>query len=416
MKKIILPLLWALLAFASLNAIKTGKSIFYADSYMLRARGVEAAYWNPANLIPGKYMDVWLPAINAGIGVNNNSLDLDTYNFVVSQDYLDAADKAKLMSKIKHDLHASCSGNISIFGFTLANMSLSSSLTYSGDLSVSKRYLELMLYGNTDSLYVFGKDRNNAQAISYGDLTFGAGNFTLPFLPDSFPEIRAGFSASILMGVGTAHSEDFYGSLSSTMDGISLRQDVTLRTGLGGYGFKSMLGLVSNPIPNLEVGLTLDNIFGYLKWIGTTEDTNFHISADSVFITNLDEDYYTETHETLDTEHFSTELPPELRMAALWNTSKMNFSADYVQAFKNSAVTNSTGRLALGVEAFPAPFLPIHFGLGFGNNSYPWRVSYGIGLSSKTGEFGISVQSYDSLFPGKKSKGLSLGSSVRLWL
>ncbi|MDD4309250.1 MAG: DUF5723 family protein [Candidatus Cloacimonetes bacterium] len=416
MKKLLFLCVVLLAAATTLTAIKTGKSIFYSDSYMLRARGVEASYWNPANLAPGKYIDVWLPFVNSGIQVNNNSLDLDTYNYVVSQEYLTEDDKDMIMRKLSHILHGSVSGNMSVFGFTMSNMAFSSSISYDGELSLSKRYMELLLYGNTDSLYVFDKSTTNAKALSYMDLTFGAGNFTIPFLPYGFPEIRAGFSASLLAGIGSADLREFNGYFSSTFDGLTMHQDAVLRSGIGGAGFKSMIGFASSPIENLEVGLTLDNIFGYINWVGVLENQNLHFAADSLYIINLEDDFYTETHESEDIDSFSTELPPELRLAALWSHKRMNFSADYVQGFKNSAVTDPTGRLALGAEVFPAPFLPVHFGIGFGNSNYPWRVSYGIGLKSKTGEFGISVQSYDSLFPGMKSKGLSLGSFVRLWI
>ena len=51
MKNNLFAFLAALLLASPLLAFNTGKSILFADSYMLRAQGVEAAYWNPANLV-----------------------------------------------------------------------------------------------------------------------------------------------------------------------------------------------------------------------------------------------------------------------------------------------------------------------------------------------------------------------------
>jgi hypothetical protein len=390
--------------------------MFYSDSFMLRARGVEASYWNPANLKPSKYIDIWLPGLNSGIYVGNNSLDLDTYNYIVSQDYLSEADKEYLLNKIGHSLIASFRGNTSIGGFTMENIAVSSSVSYMGEASLSKEYLELALYGNTDSLYVFDKSENDAKAISYTDFTFGAGNFVIPFLPDYYPEVRAGFSASLLAGLGSANLENFDGFLSSGMDGITMHQNIDLRTSVGGVGFKGMVGLASNPIPNLEVGLTLDNLFGFIKWNMVTEHTAVQIVADSLYMAAIGDDFYTETHETADIEPFTTELPAEMRLAALWKGEEYNVSADYVQGFKSSVTTSKTGRLALGAELMPFHFFHVHLGLGLGNSVYPWRASYGISLNSKTGELGVSVQSFKNLIPGNESKGVSLGVFARLWI
>ncbi|HNV62196.1 MAG TPA: hypothetical protein PKN54_04525, partial [Candidatus Cloacimonas acidaminovorans] len=134
MKKLALLLLFCLLFLTALNAFNTGKSVFFADSYMLRAKGVEAAYWNPANLQQKKGIDFWIPIMNLGIGINNNSLDLDTYNYVVSRDTLNDIDKQKILNKIDGSLRSALEGNISIVGFAFDNMSLSSSLHLTGKL------------------------------------------------------------------------------------------------------------------------------------------------------------------------------------------------------------------------------------------------------------------------------------------
>ena len=412
MKKLLLILL-ALVLLNCLFGVKTGKSIFYADSYMLRAQGVEAAYWNPALIKHDPHIDTWLPVLNTGVQVTNNSLDLDTYNKVVSDDYLDENEKADLLNKIKGSLVGEFSGNHSIGGFTLDNMAFSSSVSYMGKAAISKDYLDLLLEGNSDSMYVFNKDQNNLEALSYIDFTFGMGDLKLP-LGDKIPAIKAGFSGSILVGLANGYTEQFDGFLKSTMDGITMHQDVTLRTGIGGMGFKSMLGFVSNPYKGLDVGLTLDNVFGVLKWSGKTEDKYYSFRADSVYVANVNDDFYTTTDTTLATDSYSQSLPPELRLAAMYTLDKLSVSADFVQGFKESAVTGSTGRMALGAMYKPFGFLKLHWGLGFGNSRYPWRISYGISANSSTAELGLGFQSFKSVFPGTKSKGIAFGSYLRL--
>ncbi len=415
MKKLVIISL-ILLSLSALMAIKTGKSIFYADSYMLRAQGVEAAYWNPANLVAGKYYDLWLPGANTGVYVQNNALDLDTYNFVMSRDKLSDTDKELILNKLDGSLRGSFSGNTSIFGYAFSNMSISSSLNYMGSFSLSEQYLDILLHGNTEDQYKFDKHLNDISALSYADITFGIGGFNIPFLPETMPPIRFGMSGSVLAGVGSAHTERYDGYLRSSIDsGISMHQDIDIRTAMGGQGFKGMIGFASNPMPNLEVGLTLDNILGAINWNMYTKDQKYHFEADSVYVSNLEDNFYSQTSAEEEVESFSTSLPPELRMGVLWTSPKLSLSSDYVQGFEESMVTSSIGKLSFGARVLPVYFLPLSFGISLGNSKSPFRASYGISFKSETAEIGVGFQSFDSLIPGTKSKGVSFGSMLRLW-
>ncbi|GAB1467449.1 hypothetical protein MASR2M64_01180 [Candidatus Cloacimonadota bacterium] len=415
MKKLILLSLTMVIVFSSLAAIKTGKSIFYADSYMLRARGVEAAYWNPANLMAGKYYDLWVPGVNTGIFVNNNALDLDTYNYVMSQERLNNDDKQLILGKMDGSLRGSMRGNTSIFGYAFENMSISSSLTVAGKMSVSKDYLDLLLNGNTEAEYIFDTATNDLAALSFVDITFGMGGINIPYLPDKIPPIRFGFSASALAGVGNAEIEEYSGILRSSIDsGLYLSQDLTIRTAIGGTGFKGMIGFASNPLPGLEVGLTLDNIFGVIKWNMITENRNYSFEADSIYVANINEDFYTQTKSTEDIASYSTKLPAELRLGALWTYGIYSFSTDYVQGFKNSMVTSNIGRFSLATQVAPISWLPFSIGFSTGDSQNPWSASYGISLRSETGEIGLAVQSFETLIPNYKTKGISFGSFLRI--
>jgi hypothetical protein len=67
---------------------------------MLRAQGIDAVYYNPA-LISEAYTDVSLPIVNTGIFIANNSISLDTYNYVMKRDYLTDQDKEYLLSSMQ---------------------------------------------------------------------------------------------------------------------------------------------------------------------------------------------------------------------------------------------------------------------------------------------------------------------------
>ena len=181
MKKLLILLCFCL-GLASLLAMPTSKSIFYADSYMLRAYGIEANYWNPAKLSKEGRTEVWLPLVNTGVYAANTSFDLATYNFFVTRDTLFTADKEKLLSKIDGSLRFTSGGSTSIFGITMGNVALSASAKYYVKGAFAKDYLEILLYGNTEDSYEFMKSDTNFSALAYSDLTYGLGGINLPFI------------------------------------------------------------------------------------------------------------------------------------------------------------------------------------------------------------------------------------------
>jgi hypothetical protein len=414
MKKLLTILCFALVL-SSLVATPSAKSIFYADSYMLRAHGVEASYWNPAKLSKNDPTDFWLPLVNTSVYVANNALDLDTYNFFVTRDTLHTEDKEKLLNKIDGSLRFSSGANISVFGITMGNTAISSSTHFYAKGGFSKHFLNIMLYGNTEESYEFTVADNNLSALAYTDFTFGMGDLTLPYIPEHYPQIKAGFSASLLAGTYNITTEEYNGFINNNQDdGMSVLQEIKLRSGIGGLGFKSMLGLYSELTPDLEAGITLDNIAGFINWGLVSQMDTYHFSADSVFVSNISEDFYVSDSESIDIDGYTTSLPPELRLGVMYKHEYAVVSADWVHGFKETASTSAIGRLSLGTSFLPLPFLPLSFGISLPNSRSPLRISYGIGYQSRSIDFGLAVQTYDSALPGYKSKGVSLATSMSL--
>ncbi|MDZ4122367.1 MAG: DUF5723 family protein [Candidatus Cloacimonadaceae bacterium] len=394
-----------------LGALPTNKSLGYGESYMMRARGVEALYWNPANL-SSKYGDLIIPAGNSSFSIMNNSLDLSTYNDFVSLDYLTDADKERFLSKIDRRLTVDAEGHAILFGMTRGSMAYSAGMHYYTRAAISKKYLTLLFYGNEEEEYTFHKNNNNVSGIAFMDLTAGVGDIIIKFDDTKIPKIRFGYSGSILIGAADVSTKDYTGFFSSNLDGVSAVQDITLKSGIGGIGFKGMVGVSSEPLPNLQLGLTLDNLLGFIKWNIKTANLNYQVVVDSVYVSNLSEDFYTESNTSTGTSSYSTSLPPELRFGSLYKYRNASVSLDWIQGFSNSLLTSKRGRLASSVEYLPVPYLPLSMGVATGNSEYPWRASYGIGFRNRVMEFGIGFQCFESLIPTYSTKGISLSSHI----
>ncbi len=413
MKKLIF--LAALLACLTLLPATTftSKSLLFSDSFMLRARGCDANYWNPA-LLNAEDGDIWLPGLNLGVFTGNNSIDVNLYNFVTTEDYLDDAEKQRILDAIDERVAASAGGQAALFGFTMGNVALSSSVHLYTKTAFDEQYLELLLYGNGDGseVFEFSQEDNYAEGLSYLDLTVGVGDIRIP-LPESIPDIDFGFAVSALGGIGTTSTELFEGHLSANLDGLSVRQDLTQLAGAGGWGAKGMLGLHSEPLKNLHVGATLDNILGFIKWGLVREEFSYHFEADSLYALDLldgTEGLYTQSYEQNKAEPFTTQLPLEMRLAAMYSTKQISLSADYIQGFGDSAETSRQARFALGAELRPIPILSVFLGYGSPNESYPWRTSFGLGLNFKVIEFGLGLQSIEQFYPGYSSKGIAVAT------
>ncbi|MCB5251972.1 MAG: hypothetical protein RBR69_07080 [Candidatus Cloacimonadaceae bacterium] len=412
MKKLLF-LLCLCLGLSSLLAMPSAKSIFYADSYMLRAYGVEANYWNPAKLSKDRPLDVWLPLVNSAIYASNNALDLDTYNYFASRDTLHSADKIKLLDLIDGRLRVRSGGSISVFGITTGNAALSASTKHYLKGALSEKYLNILLYGNTDDSYEFVKSNTNVSALAYTDFTYGLGDFTLPFIPEPAPQVKAGFSVSLLTGLYSIDTQEYSGYITNNPDeGMNALQEIKLRQGMGGIGFKGMLGVYSELLPGLQAGLTVDNIAGFINWRLKSQEDSYTFSVDSLYVSNIGQDFYLQESESYDIDPFTTTMPAELRLAAMYKHKYATVSADWVHGFKDTATNSATGVLSLAASFQPIKNVDLSWGVSLPNSHNPLKVSYGVNFKDRFIDFGLALQSYDSAFPGYKSKGVSLGLSM----
>lgn len=391
----------------------TPKSLLFSDSYMLSARGCDANYWNPA-LLNKEDGDIWLPVVNLGVFAGNNSIDVNLYNFVVGKEHLEDEDKQKILDAIDERIALNLGGQVALFGITTGNVAISSSVHLGAKAAFSEKYLELLLYGNGDGseVFEFTQDDTYLEAISYLDVTVGVGDIRIP-LPETIPDIKFGFAVSALGGIAETTTENIYGYLSSNLDGLTVHQEVLQRAAAGGYGAKGMVGLYTQPVKGLHIGATLDNILGFLKWGLVREEFSYRFEADSLYALDLVdglEGLYSSQYEQHKADAYTSLIPMEMRLAAMYKIKQVSISADYIQGFGDSAEISRQGRFAIGAELRPIPILSIFMGYGSPNESYPWRTSLGIGLNLKVIEFGLGIQSIEQFYPGYSSKGIAIAT------
>ena len=124
MKRILILLLIVLAVLPLLGRSFTGRPMMFAGSYMMRAHGSEANYWNPA-LLDFDRRDFWWPLLDTGVLMSNNTFDLDFYNRIMETGQITEADKDLLIKKMDGSLRLNMLTQASLLGFNLGGVALS---------------------------------------------------------------------------------------------------------------------------------------------------------------------------------------------------------------------------------------------------------------------------------------------------
>ncbi|MBW6515892.1 MAG: hypothetical protein K0B81_04650 [Candidatus Cloacimonetes bacterium] len=388
----------------------SGSSLALAGSYSLRASGSEANYWNPANFAYPSTYDTEIMLINSYISLNNNALSIGKYNDY-NGTYLTDKDKQDIVNSLQNRLLVNSSFSHYLLGFSFNRFAISSKINLFAQGNLSAKYVELLLLGNEyDRSYSFGKDKNNLEALGYIDFTIG-------FSPYSFILIdyliHTGIALSYLTGLGVLTTEDYEGILNVSDDGVQLEQNITMKNGLSGYGFKSMIGFRSDINENLSIGLSIDNLAGFINWTSNTERRYYSASIDSLYIIDLDEDIFDHSEIKEEIGHFKTYLPVFTRISVLYRLENVDLSLDWKQGYVNSVLTSKTPEISMGTEYYLTPYIPLRMGFRPGLGAEPYNLTYGLGFETKSFEFNLGINSIGALIPSTYSKGIAVAISSK---
>jgi|SRR5690554_424534 len=402
-------LLFFLTVTSGLSAGSAG-SLSFSGSYSLRAYGTEANYWNPANLVYPVYYQGELFLINSGIDIDNNALSIRKFNDI-NGTYLTEKDKKNIVDGLKKyfTLHTDISHTLA--GIHLPNIALSIRGNLYARGRLSSQYVKLLLFGNDyDRTYEFTRKDNHLEVLGYIDLTTGLSPYTF-YLGDY--EVHSGIALSFLYGVGIITTEDYSGILLINDDGIKIEQQIVLKNGTDGFGMKSLIGFRSEINENLTVGLSIDNVGGFIHWTGQTERRTYTAAADSVYIIDLDEDFFESEELVEETGSFTTGLPIITRLAAIYHLYDFNISVDWKQGYVNTVLTDKTPEISMGAEYYIKPQIPVRIGFSPGLGSDRYSFSYGSGWFAKNYDLEIGLKTIGSLIPSNYLKGIGLGITSR---
>ena len=398
----------------------TPSSLPFSNSYLQRSSGVEAIYWNPANIgMTIAKNEILLMPFTAK--ADNNSISLNLYNRINGK-FLDEDKKKSILSSINNNLSMGLSFNMILAGYSTQDWAISTAINMLGRGRIDKTYLEILLNGNEyNREYLFNSENNNFAILGYQDFSIAYGGIVLndiPVLRDyDLPLINMGIGFSSLLGIYNAEMYRFNGKLSASDSGINLDQIATVRSGTLGYGYKLSWGISSSVIDFEEhiisVGLSFDNVLGKITWNSQTEETHYIAKIDSLYFNRLDDDIFKEEQITEKISSYSTDLPLNMKFGTKYSYEDLTVSFDLAKNFGSHKAYFFDPEIAFGFEYLAGQYFPLQIGYRIPYGNRPSLYSIGLGLRFKYFEWGLGYQSVGALFT-EKTKGVAVSGQVKI--
>ncbi len=381
----------------------SGRSVGMCGAYTQAARGVESAFWNPANLGFSKSSDRDLTILSLGINAYNNAFTLDQYNRYNGK-FLTTDDKETILGLIPVDgLSGTVEANILGLGISWGNLAFTISGKGTSDLFLPKDPVEVLFFGNeiNDTILLTDCDGETYASADLG-LSYGRSVWSR-----DEKEILCGVSARYVRGITYQKVIQSQGELMTMETGIEGEGDFAVHSAQGGIGYGLDFGLAFSYNRNWSFGLSFSNLAGEIKWNRKTEEKGYVLKVDSLMAEDFDldslvvDESYTQAIGT-----FTTRVPTVMRLGAAYCGKRSLFTFDLKQGFKQSMGVHRKLRASLGAEYRVSGLLAVRAGLAVGGNEGV-TVANGMGLRLAGYHLDVGLAVQKGLWP-TKSKGISL--------
>jgi hypothetical protein len=405
-------------------ATPSARSYGLADSYMARARGYEAPFWNPANLGLSDRPAWSIGLAGATAYLDNNSLSYGQIEDLYGE-YLDNATKSELLAEIREgdpdrmfEMDVDLGANVlavSIWRFGIGVGTMGAARA-----EVSPDALELLLFGNIGedgSGRDFSLEGSQADGWAFsGAYLSYAQPFTIPAL--DYLGMRFSIGATVKYGVahGLVHMVDSGSTLTYEPLAVDAAAEVLVSTEWdAGRMWAADVGAAME-WGSLVAGISLINAYSSIEWNEEMfELTQYAVHADYDSSTTTDTTVAFEDLSPADQEQVTAfledaQVPSRLRLGVAWEMgSTLTLSADYMEMIGGTLRSRWQRHLSAGAELRALSFLPLRAGLA--TDFEQFAIAGGLGiyagpvhLDLSAGRWGLGV-----------GDGASLAVSLSIW-
>ncbi|MBN1780948.1 hypothetical protein JW948_07490 [bacterium] len=412
---ILTAVLVLVLAASAVRAQMTSRALGMGSAYTALARGVHAADWNPANLGLPDNPKFSMSFIAAGAQIGNNSFTQGMYNKYVGK-ALSRSDVADIMSSIPDGgLRFGARGAVRALSFSVNRFAVTIGGDFGGYANIEKTIFEFIFEGN--ELYRdYNMDDIDGGGEGVGLLGFSYGD---QIEADWAEILTVGGRLNFLYGFGYAKIEKSQFDVRFDDFGFNIHGDYEARTASGNMGWSLDAGSCARINDKLTVGVTLSNLLGNLSWDKDIKQVMGYIDADSVDALDFEEkegeeDLVADSSWSEDGSRFSTRLPVQLRMGAMYEEGDFIMTADYAQGFGTSAWMNAVPQFSFGTEWRRVKWLPLRMGVLLGGR-FGFGTSFGFGLRPGGFIWDVAVMNR-GFVTGNSSKGLIVATEIGMEL
>ena len=399
-------LLLLLASGAMASGQSSARSVAMGGAHIGLASGVDAAFYNPANLGLSNHHQTGLELLGFGADISNNAFSLSDYN-KYSGAILTAQDKQDILGRIPAEgLHLNVDAEATAMAISSGPFALTMTGVGQADVNLNRDIFDLILNGNTfaDTINVTGSYSN---VVSYGvaGLSFG-----MPIYTQGTRQLAVGVTAKYLRGIAIEQVTQLQGMVATYATGFAGEGNAIARTATGGSGMGLDLGVALKLNDKYTIGAKLENVVSSIKWTNDTKEYGYLFSFDTMTFANMGDDYVVSNNYNKAIPEFSTSLPKTLTTGIARTSGKLLWAVDWQQGFSKDPGNSTKPRISIGAEYSLLGLLPLRAGYATGGEKNT-SFSFGSGLHF-FGYYLDAAAVTGSSFSGYSSKGLNFAIST----
>ena len=254
------------------------RGLALCNAYTVTSRGISAVGHNPANLGFTDEVSLSADIFDFRMAAYNNFMNIALFNQYFTGDVngdpinleeqmpgRDKTHKEYLLEQLPEDGFSVGLGMtipLPLINISFGNYAFSSSIEYYQNNSLPRGLFEMVMEGN-----VVGKSLDLSVSQDLLLVTNMGFSFAIPF--EGF---HIGTSVKYLMGLGFAGVDSSGGSFDTQATGLASDGFYRYTRAIGGNGLAVDVGFVSEKKGNLQYGVAINNLIGFINW---GNDKNF---------------------------------------------------------------------------------------------------------------------------------------------
>ncbi|HPN35852.1 MAG TPA: DUF5723 family protein [bacterium] len=399
----------------------SARGLGMGGAFTAQARGVQAQFWNPANLGAPDNPRFSLNFISAEAGLWNNSFTKGMYDKYNGRHW-NSQDVEDILNAIPDDgLRLNAETWLNVLSFSVGSVAVSFGINGAGFFTLDRTPFTLALKGNEiGKTYTLEDIDGQALALGVFGLSYGR-SIKLPHTEwFSVGTTLHSFFVGPFMNVDRAQASLSFQEYHMDLDAEFAISDNLNIAGLDlweededdsdteskeswplkmGWGLD--LGAAARFSSKWMVGFSIFNLLGHIPWAEAGRIGRGCVQADSltVFTDDDDKDAVLDSLWSEPAGSLSGKLPTILRLGASYQVGHYLVTADLRQDFANGAFTSTRTQLAVGTEWSRIRWLPLRMGVVIGGRK-GIGTSFGLGVCPGAFRFNMGVMNCGFFTPG----------------